>query len=158
MRSATSIPALLSPSTAHVTPAQVGELPVEDRHAARVLTGHLPHGVDRYMPQECDYMTMLREPVARVVSTYHHVLDHPLALVPRRGGGETGWTSRTSSRHWTGPRTTSRPGSCPGRVEGELVMRAGGSVEVTTLGAYGGRRGEGEPGSLPRGGADLSLR
>ena len=58
-------------------PARVGELPVEERRAARVLTGHLPYGVDRYMPQECDYITMLREPVARVVSTYHHVLDHP---------------------------------------------------------------------------------
>ena len=47
---------------------RIEEIPVERRRAARAVTGHLHYGVHRHMPQECDYITMLREPVARVVS------------------------------------------------------------------------------------------
>jgi hypothetical protein len=35
------------------------------------------YGVHEYMPQRCDYITLLREPVARVVSYYYYVLGHP---------------------------------------------------------------------------------
>ena len=46
--------------------------------AARLaVTGHLHYGVHRHMPQECDYITMLREPVARVVSMYRFILGNP---------------------------------------------------------------------------------
>ena len=56
---------------------RIEEIPVERRRSARAVTGHLHYGVHRRMPQECDYITMLREPVARVVSVYRFILGNP---------------------------------------------------------------------------------
>ena len=56
---------------------RIEEIPLERRRAARAVTGHLHYGVHRHMPQECDYITMLREPVARVVSMYRFILGNP---------------------------------------------------------------------------------
>ena len=44
---------------------------------ARVVTGHVPYGIHRHIPQQCEYITLLREPVARVVSMYHYIRTHP---------------------------------------------------------------------------------
>jgi Galactose-3-O-sulfotransferase len=114
-------------------PARVGDLPVEQRRAARVLTGHLPYGVDRYMPQECEYVTMLREPVARVVSTYHHVLDHPRHWFHDEVvSNEMGLEDFVAASD--GPADNLQTRLLSGLVEGELVTRTARSVEVTTLG------------------------
>ena len=114
-------------------PARVGQLPLAERRSARILTGHLPHGVDRYMPQGCDYITMLREPVARAVSTYHHVLDHPQHWfheeVVRNEMGLEDFVEAVA-----GPMDNLQTRLLSGRVEGELVTRAPGQVEVTRLG------------------------
>jgi hypothetical protein len=51
------------------------------RAHADVLVGHVPFGVHRYLRTPHVYFTLLRHPVERVVSQYHHVLrraDHPL--------------------------------------------------------------------------------
>ncbi len=56
---------------------RIEEIPLERRRAARAVTGHLHYGVHRHMPQQCEYITMLREPVARVVSMYRFILDNP---------------------------------------------------------------------------------
>ena len=115
-------------------PERVREVPVEERRAARVLTGHLPYGVDHYMPQECDYITMLREPVARVVSTYQHVLDHPRHWFHDEAvGHDMGLEDFVMAVE--GPRDNLQTRLLSGLVEGELVTRTAGSVEVTTLGA-----------------------
>jgi galactose-3-O-sulfotransferase len=53
------------------------ELPLSERRKLRVLTGHLHYGVHEYIPQSCQYITLLREPVARVVSYYYYILGHP---------------------------------------------------------------------------------
>lgn len=55
----------------------IEEIPLERRRRARAVTGHLHYGVHRHMPQTCEYITMLRDPVARVVSHYRHILDNP---------------------------------------------------------------------------------
>jgi hypothetical protein len=55
----------------------VARLPLSERANARVVTGHLHYGVHEYIPRECDYITVLREPVARVVSSYNYILGHP---------------------------------------------------------------------------------
>jgi hypothetical protein len=56
-------------------------IPIEMRSQARLVQGHIPHGVHLYMPQRCEYITILREPIARVVSVYKYILrtrDHVL--------------------------------------------------------------------------------
>jgi Galactose-3-O-sulfotransferase len=55
------------------------QVPLSKRRNARVLTGHLYYGVHEYIPQTCEYITLLREPVARVISFYYYILgrtDH----------------------------------------------------------------------------------
>ena len=46
-------------------------IPVEERRRARVVTGHFPYGIHRHIPQRCEYVTMLREPISRMVSRWH---------------------------------------------------------------------------------------
>jgi Galactose-3-O-sulfotransferase len=55
----------------------IGDLPLEQRRRARAVTGHLHYGVHRYIPQECEYITVLREPIARVLSTYRFIRASP---------------------------------------------------------------------------------
>ena len=55
----------------------IADFPLEDRQRARVATGHVFYGVHEHLPQPTDYITVLREPIARVVSMYKHVLRRP---------------------------------------------------------------------------------
>ena len=57
--------------------ASVGDLPFDERAAARVVTGHVHYGVHEYIPRECVYVTMLREPVARIASMYRFIRGNP---------------------------------------------------------------------------------
>ena len=50
------------------------QVPLSERANARVISGHLHYGVHEWIPQECEYITVLREPVARVISSYHYIL------------------------------------------------------------------------------------
>lgn len=43
------------------------------RRRIRVVKGHVLYGVDRFLPQPCTYVTMLRDPVPRVLSLYYFV-------------------------------------------------------------------------------------
>src|SRR5262245_44849010 len=52
-------------------------VPLSERGAAQVVAGHVQYGVHEYIPRECDYITVLREPVARVVSSHNYILGHP---------------------------------------------------------------------------------
>jgi hypothetical protein len=59
----------------------MNNIPLERRSHARLVWGHIPYGVHLYMPQRCEYFTILREPIARVVSVYKYILrarDHVL--------------------------------------------------------------------------------
>ena len=49
-------------------------VPLEYRSSLRLLHGHFAFGIHKYIPRSCRYVTVLREPVARVVSAYKHVL------------------------------------------------------------------------------------
>ena len=49
----------------------------EERRRARVATGHVFYGVHEHIPQPTDYFTVLRNPIARVVSMYNHVRRRP---------------------------------------------------------------------------------
>lgn len=54
--------------------AEMEKIPATKRARARLVWGHLPFGVHRHIPRPCDYVTILREPVSRVISVYKHIL------------------------------------------------------------------------------------
>lgn len=56
---------------------QLGRIPVETRARARFLSGHMPYGAHRYIPNPCHYVTVVRDPVARVISVYKQILKDP---------------------------------------------------------------------------------
>lgn len=57
---------------------QVAEsIPHETLRDLRVVSGHHHFGMHEYISTQCDYVTLLREPVARVVSMYHFILGNP---------------------------------------------------------------------------------
>ena len=55
----------------------VGDLSFDERAAARVVAGHVHYGVHEHIPNECAYVTMLREPVSRVASMYRFIRGNP---------------------------------------------------------------------------------
>ena len=52
-------------------------LPIEQRGVYDVLQGHVHFGLHEYLPEPATYITMLRDPIDRVVSHYHYVLANP---------------------------------------------------------------------------------
>ncbi len=40
----------------------------------RLVKGHLPYGIDKFLPGNWRYVTFLRDPVARVMSSYRYIL------------------------------------------------------------------------------------
>ncbi|MEC4991613.1 MAG: sulfotransferase family 2 domain-containing protein, partial [Oscillatoria sp. PMC 1068.18] len=60
---------------------QLKVLPETERSKIKVIKGHLLFGIHDFLPQPCTYITMLRHPVERAISTYYFVLRskiHPL--------------------------------------------------------------------------------
>lgn len=47
------------------------------RESILCLKGHMYFGLHVYLPQPCAYITLLRDPVERIVSHYHYVLRTP---------------------------------------------------------------------------------
>jgi len=54
------------------------------RRRLKVVRGHLFYGIHEFLLQGASYITMLREPVARLVSTYRFILRRPLHPLHRR--------------------------------------------------------------------------
>jgi len=52
-------------------------LPENERAKVRCLIGHMAFGLHNDVPGPSVYITMLRRPVDRVISHYHHALRHP---------------------------------------------------------------------------------
>jgi hypothetical protein len=52
-------------------------LPAERKKQLRVISGHVRYGLHLHMPQRAVYITLLRDPVERVISHYYYVLRHP---------------------------------------------------------------------------------
>jgi Galactose-3-O-sulfotransferase len=53
------------------------ELPPERRAKIRLVKGHMPYGLHEYLSVPATYITMLRDPVDRVVSHYYFVRRSP---------------------------------------------------------------------------------
>jgi Sulfotransferase family len=54
------------------------------RRRLQVVRGHLFYGIHEFLPQGATYITMLREPVARLLSSYYFVLRRPLNPLHRK--------------------------------------------------------------------------
>lgn len=64
--------------------------PEEERRRIRLLKGHMPFGMHRYLEGRSRYITLLRHPVERVISHYYYVKrtpDHYLYPHLQRGMG-----------------------------------------------------------------------
>jgi hypothetical protein len=58
--------------------------PVESRVSPRVVYGHQAFGLHEHIPKPCEYLTFLRDPVARVISHYYHVRSESTHYLHRR--------------------------------------------------------------------------
>jgi len=55
-----------------LSPQEFGELPEQQRAALRLVVGHVYFGIDERLPHPADYVTVIREPGARLRSHYYH--------------------------------------------------------------------------------------
>ncbi len=53
----------------------LGLLPLEQRRAFRLVIGHFQYGVHDFLPQPWTYITIVREPVSRIISHYRYALE-----------------------------------------------------------------------------------
>ncbi|OKH25729.1 sulfotransferase family 2 domain-containing protein [Chroogloeocystis siderophila] len=52
-------------------------LPQEQRQKIKVLKGHMSFGLHEYLARPSTYITILREPVERVISQYYYICHNP---------------------------------------------------------------------------------
>src|SRR2546426_12314755 len=48
-----------------------------ERAQLQLITGHLPYGIHEHLSQPFEYITILRNPVERMISHYYYVLRSP---------------------------------------------------------------------------------
>ncbi len=53
------------------------QMPASEREGIACLKGHVPFGIHRWLPRPPRYVTMLRDPVRRIVSDYFFALNTP---------------------------------------------------------------------------------
>jgi hypothetical protein len=70
--------------------AALARLPVEQRSGLALIEGHLYYGVHECIGRECRYMTMLRDPVERVLSWYSFVREYVPHHLHERLAGSAG--------------------------------------------------------------------
>lgn len=67
-------------------PGELARLSAIDVRTVRVIQGHIPFGVHRYLPCDVAYVTLLRDPVERIISLYYFLLQGRLTrLRPQVG-------------------------------------------------------------------------
>jgi hypothetical protein len=62
---------------AHASVAQFKALDEQSRAQIQLLRGHMAFGLHEYLPEPVVYFTILRDPVARVISYYNYILRTP---------------------------------------------------------------------------------
>ena len=78
----------LDPHRIRATAERFKRLPEGRRRRLRVVRGHLFYGIHEFLPQGATYITILRDPVARLLSSYYFVLRRPLNPLHRKLKGE----------------------------------------------------------------------
>lgn len=51
-------------------------LPKKGKQQIKLIKGHYQFGLHRILPQQCTYITLLRDPIDRVISHYYYILTH----------------------------------------------------------------------------------
>jgi hypothetical protein len=74
----------VDPHRIRATVARFKTFPEQRRRRFRVVRGHLLYGIHEFLPQGATYITMLRDPVARVLSSYAFILRRPLHPLHRK--------------------------------------------------------------------------
>jgi hypothetical protein len=74
----------MDPHRIRATAERFKQLPEARRRRLQVVRGHLFYGIHEFLPQGATYVTMLREPVARLLSSYYFVLRRPLNPLHRK--------------------------------------------------------------------------
>lgn len=57
--------------------AEFKKLPEARKREIKVIHGHMRFGLHEYFPQPCTYITILRDPIERVISHYYYILRTP---------------------------------------------------------------------------------
>lgn len=53
------------------------QLPVAQRNSLQLVKGHFPYGIHSVMNGTSEYITVLREPIERTLSHFHHISSDP---------------------------------------------------------------------------------
>lgn len=77
--------AYLYPTVPGLLVKDLRDLPVEQRRSFRIVVGHFQFGMHEALPQQCEYVTIVRDPVARVVSHYAYLQQMQPDLVSENG-------------------------------------------------------------------------
>ena len=54
----------------------IKNIPEEKIQLLKIVIGHFPFGIHQYFPQSCKYITFIRHPISRVISTYNYTLNN----------------------------------------------------------------------------------
>ncbi len=68
--------AYLYPDPPGFLPCDFGSLPLEQRANFRLVLGHYHFGVHHFLPQPTTYVTIVRDPVRRVISHFLYLIEH----------------------------------------------------------------------------------
>ena len=74
----------MDPYRIRATAERLKRLPEGRRRRLLVVRGHLFYGIHEFLPQGATYITMLREPVVRLLSSYYFILRRPLHPMHRK--------------------------------------------------------------------------
>lgn len=64
------------------------DLPPERKRGLRLVQGHVGFGIHEALPQRVQYVTMVRDPVRRILSHYHYIRLNPQHHLHERVAGE----------------------------------------------------------------------
>jgi Galactose-3-O-sulfotransferase len=78
----------IDPYGIRATAERLRELPEDRRRRLRVVRGHCYYGLHDFLPQGATYITMLRDPVKRFLSSYYFIQRRPLHPLHRKVKGE----------------------------------------------------------------------
>jgi Sulfotransferase family len=67
--------AYLYPDPPGFLPINLGLFPLEQRRRVRLVIGHFQYGVHQFFPQEYRYVTIVRNPISRVISHYEYFCE-----------------------------------------------------------------------------------
>jgi hypothetical protein len=65
-----------SRAVGHHSMADLKALPEAEKKKIKVYAGHVSYGLHELIPQPVHYYAMLRDPVDRIISYYHHTMHH----------------------------------------------------------------------------------